>query len=156
MGVARRAAPIAVVAFLAGCGSQAAPPRESSPAASPVTTGHFVASPTLGEGGAQPLFAIPDLGHFRALCTSPGHARISYTVARGSASQQVTVDSRAAEFRDPGERVRVDIGRRSEWQVARLSKGRIEVATATFTTGALSGRHGCFVSAKADVAQRRR
>jgi hypothetical protein len=48
------------------------------------------------------------------------------------------------------------MGPRVEWQVALLSEGHIDVATASFTAGRLSGSFGCFVSGNATVAERRR
>jgi hypothetical protein len=73
-----------------------------------------------------------------------------------------TVTARAGssnEWLDPGQRVAIAIGRETgqptDWQVALLSKGRIEVLTASFTVGALP-KYGCFVSGKAQVAERRR
>jgi hypothetical protein len=47
-------------------------------------------------------------------------------------------------------------GPRVDWQVALLSKGAVEVATASFTAAKLSGSFGCFVTGKPQVTERRR
>ena len=47
-------------------------------------------------------------------------------------------------------------GPRVEWQIAFISEGRIELATAAFSVDPPSGNHGCFVFGTAEVAARRR
>ena len=157
-----RPAVVVVAVALAGCGSDgvdAPAPARQKPE---VQTSDYVATPTLNEGGSQRLFAIPALGRFRATCTGPARAQISYRAARATATQLVTTESRVSSNGrvDPGQRIAVAIGRltgsRVEWQVTLLSAGRIKVATAAFTVGPLAGAHGCLVSGKAEVAERQR
>jgi hypothetical protein len=155
---------VAAGAALAGCGDDAVDPPARRAAAEPaVTTNDYVATPTLSEGSSERLFSIPLLGHFRATCTGPARAEISYKAARGTATQLVTTENRGFSSNghvNPGQRMAVAIGRplgpRAEWQVALLSAGRIKVATATFTVGRVAGSHGCLLSGKAEVAERQR
>ena len=60
----------------------------------------------------------------------------------------------------PGRRLAVGIGRQTgphvEWEIAFISEGRIELATAAFSVDPPSGNHGCFVFGTAEVAARRR
>jgi hypothetical protein len=148
----------------AGCGDdEVGAPTSRASAQRAVETQDYVASPTLARGTAAQLFAIPGLGRFGARCNHPGEAEISYTSAGGSATQLVTTENRGLSSNgrlDPGQRMAVTIGRstgpRVDWQVAVLSEGTVEVATASFTTGKLSERFGCFVTGKAQVSKRRR
>ncbi|HEX6654171.1 MAG TPA: hypothetical protein VF072_15605 [Thermoleophilaceae bacterium] len=122
----------------------------------------YAASPTLSRGSGARLFSIPGVGRFRASCARPGTARVSYVA--DDTSQSVTVETaratRPAVSIDPGERVAVTVDRRtaprSDWQVAILSEGRIDVVTASVTVAQLAPGFGCFVSAKADRVRRTR
>jgi len=159
--------PAALLTFVAvaamGCGDDAGGPAPGASPQQAVETDDYVASPTLARGSAARLFAIPGLGHFGARCKRPGEAEISYTAAARSATQLVTTDNRGISSNgrlNPGQRIAVAIGPRVgprvDWQVALLSEGTVEVATASFTTGKLSGSFGCFVTGKAQATQRRR
>jgi hypothetical protein len=162
MGLAHRALQIAVAASLAGCGSQSAPSGESGPATPPVKTSDYVASPALQQGSSELMFAIPKLGRFRASCTGPARGQISYKAATDAADQLVTTENRGFSSNgrvDPGQSIAVAIGRprgpRVEWQVAQFSAGGVKVATASFAVAPLTGSpRGCFVSGKAEVAER--
>jgi hypothetical protein len=129
-----------------------------------VSSADYVASPTLGRGRAERLFAIPDLGSFRASCIRPGEARISYRVEPGGATEVVTAgtarDPGSNRWVDPGDRVAVPIGPstapRADWQVGLIRKGRIAVVTASFTVGRLGDDFGCFVTGTAHTSSRRR
>ncbi len=156
---------MSVAAVAAGCGDEATPaPAAKATSQRAVKTNDYVASPTLTAGSAGQLFAIPGLGRFRASCKGEGRAVISYR-ASSATSQLVTTEGGAASsngWLDPGQSMAVGLGReigpRVEWQVAVLSKGRIEVASAAFTVGTLPGSsgRGCLVSAKAEVTKRPR
>jgi hypothetical protein len=149
-----------------GCGGgDTAPNPRGGAAPATVSSADYVASPTLGRGTSERLFAIPELGAFRATCTRPGEARISYGVKkRGGTSQLVTAEagrgSGPRKWVDPGERVAIPIGGsragRADWQVAILAEGRITVVTASFTVGVLGDKFGCFVTGKARSATRQR
>lgn len=152
---------ISMLAVVSGCGTgdirESAPRSASEPV---VERGDYVASPTLQEGASQQLFAIPLMGRFRASCTGPARAEISYKVARDTADQFITTENRISSnsHLKPGQRVAVAIGReigpRSEWQIALFSAGGIKVATGSFAVARLTGSKGCFVSGKAEVAER--
>jgi hypothetical protein len=153
----------ALVATGCGGGDTAATPRgKAAPAA--VSSSDYVASSTLGRGTAARLFAITGLGTFRASCIRPGEARISYRVEPGGTGQIVTTatprGTGSNTWADPGERVTVAIGPRSgprsDWQLGLLSEGRIGVVTASFTVARLAKTFGCFVTATAHSAKRRR
>jgi hypothetical protein len=158
------AAAAALTAPGCGGGGTAPPPRgAATPAA--VSSTDYVASPTLGRGTSERLFAIPGLGAFRATCARPGEARISYRVKkRGGTTQLVTAEpgrgSGSNRWADPGERVAIPIGgsraARADWQVALIAEGRITVVTASFTVGVLGDRFGCFVTGTAHSATRPR
>ena len=135
-------------------------PREAAPT---VRSNDYVASPTLSRGDAERLFVVPSLGTFRATCRRPGQARISYTAGRGTATQLVSaVPTRGSPLNgwlDPGERLMATVGRRAgprvDWQVGLLSEGRIAVLTGSFAVGGFP-KFGCFVTGKAQVANRAR
>jgi hypothetical protein len=154
----------AVLSAITGCGGdEVNGPLSGKVVGAEVMSSKYIASPTLGSGTAAPLFAIPGLGRFRASCRRPGQAEISYTIAPGSATQLVTTETAQVGssngWLDPGQRVAIAIGReagpRVDWQVGLLSKGRIEVLTASFAVGRL-GNFGCFLTGKAEDAKRRR
>jgi hypothetical protein len=154
----------ALAVAVTGCGgSEIDAPERGAVSRAAVESKEYVASPTLGRGSAKRLFAIAGLGRFGASCRRPGQAEISYLVAPGSATQLVTTETARAGWSngwlDPGQRVAVAISPqtrpRTDWQVALLSKGRIEVLTASFTVSPLA-KFGCFVTGKAEVASRRR
>jgi hypothetical protein len=149
----------------AGCGGDTAPTPRGGAAPAAVSSTDYVASPTLGRGTSERLFAVPELGAFRATCARPGEARISYRVKkRGGTTQLVTAEagrgSGSNRWADPGERVAIPIGgsraARADWQVALIAEGRITVVTASFTVGVLGDRFGCFVTGAAHRATRPR
>jgi hypothetical protein len=154
---------ITTAALAAGCGGQ---PDRSTPARSDPARAagaiHYAASPTLGRGDGEALFAVAGAGRFRATCLRPGVARISYLarVTSQSVTVQTATATRPALSADPGDRVAVTIDRttapRADWQVALLSEGRIDVLTAGVTVAPLGSGFGCFVSAKADRVRRAR
>jgi hypothetical protein len=139
-------------------------PRGGGAAPAAVSSSDYVASPTLGRGTAERLFAIPGLGAFRASCTRPGEARIAYRAERGGATQIVTTaapgGTESKAWADPGERASVPIGPRRgprvDWQIGLLSEGRIHVLTASFTVARLAKTFGCFVTGTAHAAKRLR
>jgi hypothetical protein len=154
----------AVLLAATGCGGgDTAPTRSGAAAPPPASSADYVASPTLGRGTSERLFAIPELGAFRASCTRPAEARISYRVNRGGTTQLVTAETaRGGGLNrrvDPGERVAVAIraseAARADWQAGIIAEGRIAVVTASFTVGRL-GDFCCFVTAKAHRARRAR
>jgi hypothetical protein len=148
----RAAAAVCVASVVAGCGSGDRSPSQSGPEA--LTNASYVASPTVGPGTAARLFAIPGLGRFMAHCNRGGVASVAYRVAAGSASQLVT--HRSSRWLDPGDRLVEPVGDPSQWQVAILAEGKIQIATASFSAKRMKGSSGCFVTAKADVSARRR
>jgi hypothetical protein len=158
--VAKSAALVAAgaAAAVAGCGDG---DTRSRAGVAPTGPDHHIASTTLGRGQDARLFAVPGLGRFRASCTSPGVARISYRAAPGSATQSVTTRTARGEsptaWVDPGDRASAAIDRdrapRADWQVALLSKGRQQVLRASFTVARLP-KFGCFVTGIADGARR--
>ncbi len=158
---------LAVAALLVGCGSEAVEgPASGAPPTPRVGATSYVASPTLGVGDKAPerLFAISGLGRFSALCKGRGRAKISYKVAAGSATQLVTTEgpreSTSNRWLDPGQHTSVaigpDTGPRTDWQVALLSKGTVEVATGSFTVARLNSPSLCFVTGKANLTTSRR
>jgi hypothetical protein len=144
-----------------GCGGNEDGSRSRAAA---VTVADYVASPTLGRGSSERLFAIPGLGQFRAACVRTGEARIAYRAARGGAGQSAAVQTaratRPAVSLDPGDRVAAAIDRdrapRVDWQVGILSEGRVDVLTASVTVDSLGAEFGCFLTAKAHRANRLR
>ena len=148
----RTFAAVCVACLAAGCGSGERSSSQSG--ADSVRTASYVASPTVGPGTSARLFAIPGLGRFTARCNRRGRASVAYTVAAGSASQLVT--RRSSRWLDPGDRLTDGVGDPSQWQIAILSKGSIQVATASLSAKRMKGSPLCFVTAKADVSARRR
>lgn len=157
-----RVAALAITAVVtaAGCGGGADRPRPDAAPVPAVT--HYVASPTLSRHSAESLLVMPGLGRFRVACTRPGVARISY--AARLTGQTVAAETarvtRPIVSLFPGKHVAVmldhRIAPRADWQVAIVSEGRIDVATATVTVATLGSDYGCFVSAKADRVRRGR
>jgi hypothetical protein len=148
----RAAAAVCVASVVAGCGSGDRSPSQSGPEA--IRSASYVASPTVGPGTAARLFAIPGLGRFTARCNRSGLASVAYRLAAGSASQLVT--HRTSGWLDPGDRLVEQVGDPSQWQIAILSEGTIQIATASFSAKRMKGSSFCFVTAKADVSARRR
>ena len=149
---------------LAACGSDdVSEPAQTVSSRPAAATDAYVASPTLGAASTARLFTLPGLGRFWAYCRSGARADISYRTARRGADQIVTTEHRlgsSSRRLKSGRRLTVGLGRetgpRGEWRIAFISEGRIELATAAFSVGPLSGKHGCFVSGAAEVAARRR
>jgi hypothetical protein len=156
----RMTAAFAVLVAVTGCGSDE---RRSSAGESPadaVSTGSYVASPTVARGTAGPLFAIPGMGRFSKTCNGRGLSDVRYRAAVRGADELVTHSSTLGSstlWLRPGDGLAVGPrGGRKDFQIAILTEGRVTVATASFTAGTLKGSSSCFVSAKADVSTRQR
>ena len=119
---------------MVGCGAENRGSSDVGVPAGLVSTGNYVASPTVGPAKSAPLFRIPGLGRFTAVCNSS-----------------------ATTWLDPGDGLTVGPrGGRKDFQIALLSEGNIKVATASFAAARMKGSSFCFVTAKADVSARRR
>ncbi len=152
----------AVAAGLAPCGDdEASAPAQTVPSIPAVAASPYGASPTLRALGRQrDCSGFQDSGAFGR---AAGTARGARSPTGPPADQLVTTEHRLASSNrrlKPGSRIAVGSGRWSgplvEWRIAFISEGRIEVATAAFTIGLLSGGSGCFVSGTATVGERRR